>query len=89
MWGSTGWECISVGVPCMLSVNFTEYQFHKLFGYSLPPAMFNTHSADDVTNSMLKCFFDKEIEKSKATKNIEWFESNNGISLAEKWLTYL
>ena len=57
LWGSTGWECFSVGVPCMLSVNFTEYQFHKLFGYSLPPAIFDIHSADDVTNSMFKCFF--------------------------------
>ena len=88
-WGSTGWENLAAGIPFLQSVNFTNSEFLREFGYELPPFNLNVQSAADVPKHMLNCYYNKQQVKIQAKENIKWFNDNNGISLAEKWILQL
>jgi hypothetical protein len=89
MWGSTGWENLAAGVPFLQSINYTDSEFLREFGYELPPFTLNVQSAEDVTKHMLGCYNNKDKIKKQAQENIKWFNENNGISLAKKWINQL
>ncbi len=89
IWGSTGWENLAAGVPFLQSINYTNSEFFREFGYELPPFTLNVKSAEDVAKHMLECYNNKDKIKKQAQENIRWFNENNGISLAKKWILQL
>ena len=89
LWGSTGWENLAVGIPFLQSINYNNSEFLREFGYGLPPFTLNVQSDEDVANHMLACYTNKEQVKKLAKENIKWFNDNNGISLAKKWIAQL
>lgn len=88
-WGSTGWENLAAGIPFLQSINYTNPDFLREFGYELPPFILNVQSVEDVSKHMLTCYKNQEQLKKKAKENIKWFNDNNGISLASKWIEQL
>ena len=88
-WGSTGWENLAAGIPFLQSINYANSDFLREFGYELPPFTLNVQRAEDVAIHMLDCYQNKEHVKKQAKENIKWFNENNGISLAKKWIDQL
>lgn len=88
-WGSTGWECIATGIPFVQSINYSNSEFYSKFGFDLPPFLLNVQKSEDIVRHMLNCFRNKNEYKQKAKENINWFNDNNGISLAKRWLDIL
>lgn len=88
-WGSTGWENLAAGIPFIQSINYKNFEFLREFGYELPPFTLNVQTAEDVSKHMLTCYNNKEEVTKQAKENIKWFNENNGISLAEKWIAQL
>ena len=89
LWGSTGWENLAAGIPFLQSINYTNSEFLLEFGYELPPFTLNVQSEEDVAKQMLECYNNKGKVKKQAQENLQWFNDNNGISLAEKWIFQL
>ena len=89
LWGSTGWECIATGIPFIGSVNYSQAEFYSKFGFNLPPFLLNVQKPDDVVKHMLDCLKNKNEFKKKAANNIIWFNKNNGIALAKRWIDLL
>lgn len=88
-WGSTGWECLSAGIPFLESINYSQSEFHSHFGFDLPPFLLNVQKPEDVSGMMLDYFHNKGEWKQRAKENAGWFNENNGISLARRWIDLL
>jgi len=88
-WGSTGWECLATGTPFLESVNYTADEFYKKFGYNLPPFMLNVQKAEDVEAHMINCYKNKAEWRERGISNKQWFDENNGINLAKRWIDLL
>jgi hypothetical protein len=88
-WGSTGWECLANGTPFLESVNYSQEEFYTKMGYELPPFMLNVQKEEDVLKHIMNCYANKSEYKQKAIENKNWFNDNNGIKLAKRWLELL
>ena len=88
-WGSTGWECLATGTPFLESVNYTADDFYNTIGYDLPPFMLNVQKEDDVVEHMINCYKNKSEWRRRAIDNKRWFDENNGINLAKRWIDLL
>jgi glycosyltransferase involved in cell wall biosynthesis len=88
MWGGTGWEVLAAGRPLMQTVNFTNDEFRETFGHDLPPIL-DVKSPDDVTRHLEEFVRHRETYEAIGERSKEWFNANNGIGLAKKWLELL
>lgn len=88
LWGGTGWEFISMGIPFFQYTNLTQEEFQNIVGCPMP-SFVNTNSANEIAETLLD--FEKNPEKyKKMGKELkEWFNKFNGISLAKEYLNIL
>ncbi len=88
-WGSTAWECLANGTPFIQSINYSNSLFYEKFKYNLPPFLLNVQKPEDVTIHLLNAYFNKVKYKNSAKENINWFNINNGVSLAQRYIELL
>lgn len=88
MWGGTGWEVLASGKPLLQRFNFSEKEFIDIFGHE-PPPILNAKSPESITMHLIDVYLnkDKSVDIGRASK--AWFDKNNGIGLAKKWLELL
>jgi hypothetical protein len=85
IWAGTGWETLAAGRPLLQTLNFTQADFKNAFGYEAAPLL-DVQSPDDVERHLVDLYRSpgRRYEVGAASKR--WFDANNGISLAKKWL---
>lgn len=88
IWGGTAIEALACGVPFINSLKFQKEKFFKDFGYELPPIL-NANSIEDIKYFLIKLYKSKEFQKTISDKSIEWYKKNNGLKLAQDWLSLL
>lgn len=84
-WGSTAFEALSVGVPVMQTVNFTDSKFSEVFGHPLP-LFLDVKNEEDVKNHLTELYLNLGKNSSRFLDNLKWFDNYNGLSLAKRWL---
>ena len=84
-WGSTAFEALSIGIPLMQTVNFTDYNYYEIFGHPLP-LLLDVRSDEDVKNHLTGVFLNRDEARTKFFENSKWFNDYNGTNLAKKWL---
>ena len=87
--GSTTWECVAAGVPLIDCFNFTNEEFQNQFGIIKPPFLLEANCVADISNHLISFYDNRHYYKMAALKNKVWFNNNNGISLAKRWINYL
>lgn len=84
LWGGTGWEFLSKGIPFFHSFNITSEQYQLDYGVPMPPFI-NTDSPDEICRHLVQYAENPEPYKKIGAELKEWFEKYGGIGLAEKW----
>lgn len=88
MWGGTGWEFISKGVPFFQRIDIDNKIFLKTTGTPMPEIL-NVKSENEISKILLdfeknpKKYNDKRIQLKK------WFNKYNGINLVRKYTNIL
>ena len=72
----------------MQTFNFTKEEFKEIFGYEAPP-IFDVKNSDDVVKHLLNCFDNRIYFRELGKASVDWFDNNNGVSLAKQWLDLL
>lgn len=85
MWGGTGWEVLSSGKPLLQSFHYTKEEYLNEFEHEAPPICV-VNSEQDVLNHLTNLSENKAERDLIGNKSKEWFNKNNGIGLARKWL---
>lgn len=88
IWGGTGWEVLAAGKPLLQTLNFTPESFEEQFGHP-PPPLLDVKSKQDVARYLEELYLNKENCAEIGKNSLKWFDTNNGIGLAKKWLEYL
>lgn len=85
IWGSTGWEALAYGKLLMNYYDFKNNEFKELIGIE-EPEILKVRKKEDVFEHLkwLSNNIESSIELGK--KNELWFNKNNGIELAKKWI---
>lgn len=84
MWGGTGWEFLSKGVPFFHYYNISPEKFQEEYGIPIP-LFINTNSSDEICNHLTRYIQDTEPYKKTSNELKEWFEQYGGIGLAKEW----
>jgi hypothetical protein len=88
IWGGTGWETLASGKPLLQGFDFSENEFEMLFGIPPPPILKVKEQADVFKHLLF--VVDNPIDAAEmGLRARQWFESYNGIGLAEKWLNLI
>lgn len=85
IWGGTGWETLAAGRPLMQSFNFTADGFKAEFGHAPPPVL-GVSSAEDLACQIARMHADPVTRQRIGSESLSWFNRNNGIGLAARWL---
>ena len=85
MWGGTGWEFLSMGVPFFHFIDSTEEEFKIEQNVPMPPII-NTASAENICEHLTRFSHDPELYREKGRQMKGWFEEYGGKGLAEKWI---
>ena len=88
LWGGTGWEAMSSGVPIIQGFHFNAGEYSALYG-TPPPPLVPTRSAKDVSNALQELYDGPEAAKALGEKAANWFQVYNGRNMAKRWLSYL
>lgn len=84
MWGGTGWEFLSCGVPFFHYLFITKTQFEANFNSPMPPII-NTNSSDEICKHLISYTKNPEKYIEKGKEMVKWFNRYGGIGLAEQW----
>ncbi len=84
MWGGTGWEFLSKGVPFFHYLDISKERFETI--YNMPiPFMFNSNKSEQISKYILNFEANpKKYEYIRADLK-KWFNTNNGVELAKKY----
>ena len=88
MWGGTGWEFLSKGVPFFQYVSMTDEEFKKAAGASMPPFL-NVKSPQEIKEHLIEYNKDPGKYKQIGKELKKWFNEHNGISLASQYADLL
>lgn len=88
IWGGTGWEVMASGRPLIQGFHFEEGEFAKTFGYEEPP-FFKVRKQDDVLRHLCAVLDDRTKSERIGADCRDWFNTYNGVALAERWLSIL
>jgi len=86
IWGGTGWEVLASGKPFLQAFNFTAENYIEQFGHP-PPPILHADSPEAVAMQLGRMWSAPDERARIGRENAAWFNENNGISLARKWLT--
>ncbi len=84
MWGGTGWEFLSKGVPFFQNLEMTEEGFLEMTGAPMPPFL-NVKKESEICNTMIDFVRHQDIYKKIGHDLKIWFDKYNGISLTQKF----
>lgn len=88
IWGGTGWEAMAMGRPLIQGFHFIDGEFKASFGYNEPPFL-KVRGPDDVTRHLLYVMDDRVAGTRIGQASRSWFDTNNGMGLARKWLNLI
>lgn len=88
LWGGTGWEFLSKGIPFLQYVNLSPSEYEAEFDQPYPD-FFNVSTPKQVKEVFLEFELDKVGLKAKGKRCKDWFEKYNGIKLVEKYIEVL
>lgn len=84
MWGGTGWEFMSQGIPFFHYFNITPQDYEKEYGIPMPKIL-NTDSPDEICKHLINYTENPQPYKKIGSELKIWFEKYGGIGLAEKY----
>ena len=84
MWGGTGWEFLSKGIPFFHFINMSAEEFEREFNAPMPPVI-NTNSSDEIYRHLVEYTENPSIYKDRGNEMKVWFENYGGIGLAKVW----
>lgn len=84
MWGGTGWEFMSQGIPFFHQIDLTKEEFEKEIAMPFPPIM-NVTSPEEICDQLIDYTGNRQYYKNKGAELKEWFDKYGGIGLAEKY----
>ena len=85
IWGGTGWEALATGTSLLQSFLFETGEFEQIYGVPAPPLL-GVSSANDLLEKMLLAADDPNFVSKLGDKAQRWYDTHNGIKLAQKWL---
>lgn len=85
IWGGTGWEFMSQGVPFFQYVDCDDIAFKEITGHEFPE-IFNTDSPSTMAYHFANYFDNPELYKSKGRSLKKWFSETAGQNLVEKYI---
>jgi hypothetical protein len=88
IWGGTGWEFISKGVPFFQYVKIDPLEYEKLNGCPMP-SFLNVSTEDEILNHLLNYEINKDYYKNIGNSLKEWFRLYNGNNLIKKYIDIL
>lgn len=88
IWGSTGWEALAIGKPILQSLNFSFAEFTCVFNHPPPPICHVTQPSD-VAQHLSALYRDSSRRSLLGNEGLRWFNTHNGIGLANRWLELL
>jgi hypothetical protein len=84
MWGGTGWEFLSKGIPFFHYLNLTNEEFEIKYGIPIP-SILNVGTSEGICQHLLDFERDQQKYGAIGASCKEWFNKYNGISLAKKY----
>ena len=87
LWGGCGLEIMACGKPLIHSFKFKHNEFKDAYGY-LPPPVCVANSQKSILDWLQKLGESKMLRENIAKESIDWFNKNNGKSLAKKILDF-
>jgi hypothetical protein len=84
MWGGTGWEFSSKGIPFFHYYNITEEKFIEEYNKPILPFI-NTNSPDIICEHLINYRNDSAPYKLRGAEMKKWFENYGGLGLAKEW----
>tara|TARA_Y100001958_G_C21245129_1_gene574633 strand:+ start:677 stop:1867 length:1191 start_codon:yes stop_codon:yes gene_type:complete len=84
IWGGTGWEFLSKGVPFFHFIDMNSEDFEREFNTPMP-SIINTNSSDEIYYHLIKFTENPHLYKKRGIEMKDWFEQYGGIGLAKKW----
>lgn len=84
MWGGTGWEFMSTGVPFFHYYNITVHDYEKEYGIPMPKFI-NTDSSEEICKHLINYSKNPQPYKKMGNELKYWFNNYGGKGLAEKY----
>jgi len=85
LFGGTGYEILSMGLPLIQGFNFPNNSFTSYFNIPEPPLL-PVKEEMDVFKHLVDLAKDKNYRKNIGQESKKWFDQYCGIGLAEKWV---
>lgn len=88
LFGGTGYEILSSGIPLIQGFNFSENTFNETYNIP-PPPLLAVKKEQDVYKHLVKMAVNPSERTKTGIESKKWFDTYCGIGLAEKWLQIL
>ncbi|MBL7996068.1 hypothetical protein JNM05_11915 [bacterium] len=88
MWGGTGWEFLSKGVPFFQYLNMSKEGFMDMTDAPIPPFL-NVKNEFEIRDHLVNFMLDKEKYTNIGSELKSWFDRYNGQALASKFVDLL
>lgn len=84
LWGGTGWEFISKGIPFFQYVKLTSEEYKVMTGLPMPKFL-NVSTTSEIKENLINYENDKAYFKEMGIELKEWFNTYDGYTLAKKY----
>ena len=88
LWGGTGWEAMSAGVPLIQGFRFEPGEYRLLYG-TPPPPLVPVQSLQDIVKAVKNLYDSPKTGIALGKEAQNWFQAHNGRTMAQSWLSYL
>jgi hypothetical protein len=88
MFGGTGYEVLSAGLPLIQGFDFPNNSFSSYFNIPEPPLL-PVKEEHDVFKHLVNLAKDANYRKNIGQESKKWFDQYCGIGLAEKWINII
>lgn len=85
IWGGAALEIMACGKPLIQGFIFDDGEYEQLFGTE-PPPLLPVASERDVLSGIESLAFDTNRGRHIGEACRQWFDTHNGIGLAQRWL---
>ena len=85
LWGGCTWESLAAGCPIIQGFNFDQGVYAETYGHAEPPLLKVT-ARPQILDHLLRAADDPKSLVAVGSNAFNWFNANNGIGLASRWL---
>lgn len=85
LWGGCTWESMAAGCAVIQGFNFCDGVYGATYGHEEPPLLKVT-ARSHILRHLLTAADDPKSLAAIGSDAVRWFNANNGIGLASKWL---